>query len=444
MTAEPYLADRSGRRNSTRAFAMASAEIEAAGGGTLRIPEGNYRVAIQQRSRGNGAEWSYAPEPIIRLRNCKGPVRIEGRRARLFCDDGMRYGSFDPGSGRSHHPTLPFNDRSYRASPYVAMIELVGNRGSLTIIGLHLDGRSHSYNVGGPWNQDGIQINSSGIQAYNNADLTIDEVICQGHGLDGLMIGYDGLRPNDTPKPHRLLRCRFTENGRQGLSWVGGNYLEARDCEFTNTGKGPVSSSPGAGCDIEAENSICRNGLFERCVFADNSGVGLVAHAPSDNRDIECRSCTFVGSTSWSVWPASPGMVFRDCNFLGAFTNPHGSSAPQDATRFYGCEFSGDKSRSRSGRVFIQNYMVAEIDGGRNVLFDNCQFDSGPNTATGLCYVNGPVIARNCDFRQAGPGLAVLRLIFEQKNTIRTLGEVDFSGATFRDPVSLNGRLVGS
>lgn len=439
VTDRRFGADPSGQRNSTSAFQAAARMLAAAGGGRLLIPRGDYRVGRQSRALDN--HWSFAPEPIIELKNCVGRIEIEGSGARLFADPGLRFGSFDRVSGRRMVPRLPFTDTAYRASPYIAMIALYGNRGPVVVRGLELDGNSGSYAVGGPWNDHGIQINNSGIEAYGNADLTIEDVYSHHHGLDGIMIGFEGLREGAPRYPHTLVGCRFEDNGRQGLSWVGGNDLRATDCTFSRSGRGAISSSPGAGVDIEAEASICRNGRFEQCTFSDNAGVGLVAHAASDNADIFCRDCRFVGTTTWAAWPTAPKSSFKECVFVGGVTNAHADKEPSFATRFANCRFTADPSLAPRGQVYAQNYLTVEMDTLENVRFDGCRFDSPGNLSKGLIYANGGRFT-DCGFEQDGPGLAVLRGLFAGRCTITTAGTIDFSGARFAAPVIVNGRRV--
>lgn len=443
VTHDPYNADPTGARNATDAFYAACRAIMAAGAGDLVIPPGTYRVGRQSPARGK--DWAFEPAPIILLQGCRGPVNIYGRGARLIAEAGLKYGSFDRSTGRRLEPKLPFTDRSARASPYVAMVALYGNKGTVRVQGLELDGNIAAQAIGGRWNDTGIQINASGIEAYDNDHLIVEDVKSHHHPLDGMTIGYKGLTASSGTKPHVLSNCVFDSNGRQALSWVGGNSLQVRSCRFARTGRAGVTTPPGAGIDIEAENSICRNGVFEDCEFVDNASVGFLTHAPADNADIVCRRCKFVGTTSWSAWPANPGMRFENCVFVGAMTNAFGSTeAPLRAARFYDCRFTADKSLSQTGRVYRQNYLVAELDGPANVLFERCTFDSGGNTDAGLVFMSGAIRIRDCRFRQDGPQLAVIRGIFEGQNSIVTRGTVDFSGALFHGKVDVNGTAVGT
>lgn len=444
VTRPPFDADPTGGRNSTDAFAAASRAICSAGGGTLVVPRGTYTVGRQRLAGRGGGDWAYEPDPVILLRDCPHPVTIAGEGARLRCEDGLRFGSFDPHSGQPIDPVLPFTEHDRRASPYVAMIGLYDNRAPVRISGLELDGNNRGLLLGGGWNDNGIQIPASGLEMYGNADVTIANVSSHNHGLDGVIVGYAGLREGEPDRPHRFVGCMFEENGRQGMSWVGGNRLDATRCRFGRSGRAGLISAPAAGLDIEAEQSVCRGGVFERCEFSDNAGVGMLAHGPSDNADISFRDCLFVGTTNWSAWPSSPAMRFDRCRFVGALTNPHGNRNPDLATQIHDSHLTADPAASPTGKVYVQNYLTMEISAAENVLLERCLIESGANTSRGLAYIDGGVILRDCRLNQSGPGLAVLRARFEGRNVLTTLGKAEFNGARFAVPLMLNGTAIAS
>jgi hypothetical protein len=431
-------ADPTGGTNSTDAFAAASAAINAAGGGTLIIPAGEYRVGKQTFAGSAGQSWSYIPQPIITISNCSRAVEVLGWGAKLVCASGLKFGSFNPVTGAAYSPpSLPFTNPDYRATPYTAMVGIYNCSAPVAVSGLELDGNVAALTLGGQWNDTGIQIPCSGIEAYGNANLSVERVHSHHHGLDGIQIGYVGLDENDPKKPHRIESSAFEFNGRQGLSWVGGNDLTVSNCRFAKTGRSAVSSAPGAGVDIEAENSICRNGVFINSEFVDNLGVGLISHSGSNNADFTCIRCKVVGTTTWSCWPNDPGWKFHDCLFVGTLTNPWNDADPERAAQFHSCRFSAATALSETGTVYSNNYLVAEVAAG-NALYSNCRFDSDGNTSKGLIFSNGGRF-QNCSFHQDGPGLGVYRGMFTGINEIVTAGSVDTSGAAFRDKTTING-----
>src|SRR5882757_5449953 len=93
---EDFGARGDGISNDTRAFAALSNEVKRRGGGTISLGQGKtYIVGKQVR----GGDYAWTPEPIIALSGLTAPIRILGNGARLRCQPGLRFGTFDPHSG---------------------------------------------------------------------------------------------------------------------------------------------------------------------------------------------------------------------------------------------------------------------------------------------------------------------------------------------------------
>jgi hypothetical protein len=236
-----------------------------------------------------------------------------------------------------------------------------------------------------------------------------------------------------------LLDCVFDSNGRQGLSWVGGTGLLAERCRFSRTGRAGIMSPPGAGVDIEAELSVCRNGRFVDCQFSDNAGVGLLAEA-GDIANVQFEGCTFVGTTNWSAWPKKPFMTFNDCTFVGALTNVFPSPTAAPATKFRNCRFRADPALSPTGRV--HGVYLADLGGGAaNVVMSGCEFDALlPNVA--LPWSGGDVTYHDCRFRQVGAATSYPRGIYTGRSSIVSAGRVELDGSRVVGELTLNGRRV--
>jgi hypothetical protein len=355
-----------GVTNDTAAFQRAAEAVNRAGGGTLVIPRGVYVVGAQDFAGRAGAGYAFRAQSVLAIRGCRQPVLIEGAGATLRAANGLRFGSFHPVTGRPHQPTLPFTDYNYRADAYHGMINLTGNA-DVTVRGVELDGNAAGLVLGGMWGDKGWQCAATGIAAYSNAKLSVEDVHTHHHGLDGVLIGFRGLTERDAPRPHSLTRVRSEYNARQGLSWVGGIGLTATDCKFSHTGKGRFSSAPGAGVDIEAEESVCRNGRFVRCEMVNNTGGGMVADSGNGGYSA-FEQCVFWGTTSWSVFPRRPGLRFTDCRFHGSIPNPFGSPNPALAVQFVRCHF---EDREHPSHGVYRSTALVEADGD-NILFDGC------------------------------------------------------------------------
>jgi hypothetical protein len=369
-----------GRTNDTAAFQRAAAALKAAGGGTLLIPQGTYVVGAQTRAGRFGRRFAYQAHPILKLENCPRPVLIEGQNAVLRAAAGLRLGTFHPVTGAAREVRLPFQEFDYRADAYWGMIDLTGNA-DVTVRGLELDGNDAGLVLGGLWGDQGRQCAAIGIRAYGNRRLHIEDVHTHHHGLDGVIIGNTGLNERDSPRPHSLLRVVSEYNARQGLSWVGGIGLTATDCRFSHTGKARFTTSPGAGVDIEAEESVCRNGRFIRCEMVNNAGPGMVADV-GDGGHSTFESCLFWGTTFWSAWPRRPALRFADCRFHGSVPNPFGNRDPRLATQFVRCHF---EDRPYQAHGVYRSTALLEADGD-NLLIDGCRFVAN---ATKGVYIDG-------------------------------------------------------
>lgn len=226
-----------GISNDTQAFIAASAALSAHGGGVLRIPQGVYVVGEQTLAGQLGLGYAYRSTDIISIVNCQQPVVIEGNHAVLRAAPGLRYGSFDPVSGEPYAPAaMPFIDPDYAAGAY-RMLVLANNRHVL-VRDLELDGASDTLILGGGWGDLGRQLNAYGVYALNNNTLQVENVHTHHHGLDGILVSQVGTTAQSPRTPATLIRVRSEYNGRQGLSWTGGNGLTAIDCQFNHTGRG--------------------------------------------------------------------------------------------------------------------------------------------------------------------------------------------------------------
>jgi len=358
-----------GRSDDIAAFQKAARLIQERGGGTLVIPKATYIVGGQKHVAGQTPYYQTASVFQVEKLNF---LRVEGNGATLRFARGLHYGAFDPKTGEPYDK-MPDYDPKYAVSAG-AMLDISHSR-HVTVRDLDLDGNSGAYVLGGGWGDTGRQLAGDGLLLYGDTDVQVKKVHSHHQGRDGVMIGWMGLKESDPATPHTLTDCTFDYNGRQGLSWVGGRGLTAIRCKFDHTGrvqvgKAALASAPGAGVDIEAEESVCRDGYFEDCEFVDNVGCGMVADS-GDGGYAHFLRCTFWGTTNWSAWSAKPGLKYRDCNFYGSAVHTFGSPDPGLATTFIHCRFE-DKPWT-DGRVY-GNYLLDSDRGGDNVRFDRCTF----------------------------------------------------------------------
>jgi len=357
-----------GTTNDTGAFQRASAAVRGAGGGKLVIPAGTYIVGRQRLTGTRTAEAAYRGEDVIRIDGCARPVVIDAHGAILRTTPGLRFGAFDPVSGQPFYPArLPFSSPAFRADIYEGAVHLNDNR-RVIIRGLEADGHLASVVFGGQYGDGGYQARHDGIVAMGNDELFIIDCHLHHHGRDGLVIGYPGLSSTRSTGLVTLVNVVADFNGRQGLSWTGGVGLRASRCAFNFTGTQTIPlSNPGAGLDIEPENSICRDGTFTRCDFIGNRGFGVVA-ASGDSADIRFRNCVIWGAaalrpgeTPHAIWPNRPGMRFEGCKIYGSVVNVFGrSSGP--ATSFNRCLFE-DRAHPEYGVPYVGGVALVQAQG---------------------------------------------------------------------------------
>jgi hypothetical protein len=370
-----YGARGDGRTNDTDAFVRAAADLNAAGRGTLLIPPGTYIVGRQTQAWALGKGYAFQPSPILRLAGCRGPVVIEGlgrEKPVLKAAAGLRLGAFHPVSGESYDGGANFTDLDYRADAYWGMVEL-RQSARVTVRHLELDGNVQAIELGGSWGDTGWQCAAYGIFADRCNDVLIEDVHTHHHGLDGLSISYPGQEAEDEHR-HSLVEVVSEHNARQGLSWVGASGLRAARCRFNytgDTGRPGFFSAPGAGVDIEPEDTHLASGVFEECEMVGNRGPGIVSDRPADPdaasvRDVRFEDCLIWGRSSMSLLVRNQDFRFERCRIVG-YMVANGSGLPPLSILFSRCEITDETTPS-----FAPGYLIDVAEGGGGVGVDRC------------------------------------------------------------------------
>lgn len=439
VTPEMFGAKGDGRTNDTQAFAAMSAHVNARGGGTIILRPVTYIVG-EQRPGSGGRKPSFAPSDIIHLKGCTRPITIVGNGATLKAAPGLRYGRFDPLSGKPlpkpppHHP-----DFMNAAIPYVAMLYIHRCSGSISISDLVLDGNLQNLWIGGPYGGGGYQAGGLGIRlGRNSSSERLSRIHSHHHPGDGMQINPAADRTGASVVTDMV--CEF--NGRQGCSITGGRNLSFQRCKFNHTGRVVLHSSPGHGVDIEAEGIPIRNVSFTDCEFSDNIGMGVGA-GRTNAADISFEGCRFIGTTNWSLWPNRPGMRFHKCLIVGSIVHTYGDADPQQANQFVDCTFTDDPALSPTRKVFLgggQQRSIAIVGDCPNLLFSGCHFRL---VGEGLLPASASdVIYSNCDMSQRSPRVSTPCGTYLGTNTIN--GNANLQGSVIRGKVTLNGRLLPS
>jgi hypothetical protein len=357
-----------GKTNDQAAFKKATDFFNNRGGnGKLILPKGIYLVGKQSFTGGKLNKPAYQGEDVLHFTNIKN-FSIEGAVGSVLkYKNRLRIGAFSPETGKEYeHGNNLFVNRSYAA--IIGNCVLIENSFNIRVSGVTMDGNSDNIILGGIYGDVGRQMPHYGIFISNSKNIQIDDVYVHHFGLDGICVAN---KETNSPDSISITNSRFEYNSRQGLSWIGGNYLYVKKSKFNHTGKGKFSSAPGAGVDIEAETGSIRNGTFEGCEFINNAGCGMTAGS-GNSGDCIFRDCTFWGTTNWSVWVTKPNFAFYNCNIYGSIAHGYSSPSIQDATKFYNCLF---EDKLYDGKPAYGNFL-AEINGTKRMVFSDCNFVS--------------------------------------------------------------------
>jgi hypothetical protein len=358
-----------GKTNDHEAFIKAAEYFNQRGGnGKLIIPKGEYIVGKQEKWTGEKGSPAYKGIDALHFSNLKNFELAGEDGVKFKYDKNLKYGSFDPKTGKSFNPEKKyFADYTYAA--YLGHCIYLDNSENVRIFNIEIDGRNGALELGGSFGDVGRQLPHYGIFIKNSRDIVVDNVDAHHMALDGISIS-NAFKDNKSDNII-LSNSKFEYNGRQGFSWIGGRGLLVKRCSFNHTGKAGVASPPGAGVDIEAEVGPITDGVFENCEFVNNSGCGMVADSGNSSK-VSFNKCTFWGVTNWSVWVNKPGYNFNSCNIYGSFVHGFDATDKLSATKFKGCTF---EDKEYKGKAPYGNFLV-ESNGRKRVSFEDCTFNS--------------------------------------------------------------------
>ncbi len=336
------------------------------GQGKLIISKGTYIVGRQEFTKGQNSKPAYYGYNVLRFENVQN-FSIEGKPGAKFkYKDSLRFGAFNPETGLPHSNSKYFVKYAWAA--FIGNCILIENSEDVFINNIEMDGNNQGVILGGVYGDVGRQLPHNGIFIKNSKKITVEGIKAHHFALDGIIVSNKESNTNDEIK---LQNNVIEYNGRQGLSWIGGNGLKVKGCKFNHTGKGSIGSPPGAGVDIEAEVGPIRGGKFEDCEFINNKGAGLVADN-GNSRDCTFKNCTFWGVTTWSIWVTKPAYTFEGCNVYGSFVHGYSAGAESDATKFIKSHF---EDKQYEGKEPFGNFLI-ESNYRKRVTFSECTFVS--------------------------------------------------------------------
>lgn len=427
-----------GVTNDLAALQAASAYIQAQGGGTLVFPFGTYLISGQTFAAGVGIVNAIPvvnnTEGVISLKNCTLPVVIEGNGSTIVNQSGMYYGAFNKNTKAPCLQTDPLVTFGYGFNMFA-----FSNNVSVSLSNFELDGSIDQAIAGGQVGDTGWQLPGVGIRSFLGLNVSINNVYSHHNGLDGILLSDIGVTESTISHPVSITNCQFSYNGRQGMSWTGGNNLTVIGCLFSHSGlNGVIASAPQAGLDIEEEGGKCLNGNFIGCEFTTNGGAGCLT--AFDARNVNFTNCRFIGTQSNSLYQVGREYTFVNCYFNGQAIRPGNGSTAAVPTIYASCFFDMDVAHSPTGTIAGQFH---NFDDSANTVVDNCVFSSKDGAFLPYC-ASADVFWRNCTFTQTGFNTSVLRGIFSGYTRITTNGGLDQSFSVFHDTMFINGVQINT
>jgi hypothetical protein len=248
----------------------------------------------------------------------------------------------------------------------------------VTIKHLRIDGNNTHFNWGGTYGDRGIQLPHTGISCKESLHISIDDVVVNNMGFDGILI-------DDGTENVLINNSHCIANTRGGLSWTGGKWLTATNCQFNESGKGPYSptlANPGTGLDIEPDiPDVCENGSFTNCEFSGNNGPAIsnapLVAAATDNMQFE--NCTMYSNREVGIICTGKKFFFENCKIYARVLYSSVGNVQADATHYKGCVFE-DRAYNNTEHWDHPKQLI-EISGYENIgiamkwtFFEDCDF----------------------------------------------------------------------
>jgi len=383
------------------AFEAAADFINARGGYVrLLIPYGTYVVGKQVFNGGRinhfkkygwGEYASFDGFEVLLLLKAKnvsieGVLSKSGLKPKLQYKAGMRFGLFEIAKGQANVTKAEAGTTNLYLDKTGLQRAHIGNTfafmacSDIVLRNIEVNGNAASFMLGGKFGRgkNPYENYHTGICISSCSSVQLLDITLYDLGLDGIAIKDMG---NGYSSSDNILikNCLVTRNGRNGLSWLSGRNVKVIDSEFSEMGRGSVSTEPAAGIDIESETVDPENvpvlGSFNNCIIKNNQWLALAAGVASLNgksmpsKKINFMNCVFVGTYNSVADIESDEYAFDSCYFYGQLYLRNNSAREKDATAFTNCNFSNVYKGKRMTGMFL----VANV-GARRTRFKKCSF----------------------------------------------------------------------
>jgi len=343
------------------------------GHGKLIIPKGTYIVGRQKFAGDDKKSFAYVGEYVLDLSDCQDLI-IEGKPGAILKHrDGLRIGTFSPDDGKPFKHSIKniqVKPEYARYASHPGCMIFVSHSSNIHITGLMLQGNMANLNFGGNWGigRNPFELIHYGIYILDAHDIYLENCQVKDFACDGMYVANLGQEL----KTYKIVvnKCRVNFCGRNGLSWVGGENIKVTNSEFSNAGRGIVHESPGAGIDVEVENSsFCRNGYFYNCTMENNGGSAITSGSKDLSSNVLFKKCTAASPDYYTVFADAPSHSFEDCKFYGTVLVWYMANTQKEAAKFKRCLFD---ENYKGKKMYNGNYQLGTEAAG--VIIDSCTF----------------------------------------------------------------------
>lgn len=354
-----------GRANDYAAIQKAIAALSAAGGGTLSFPKGTYYID-EYKVGGKGTNNGITN---FTFKQINGLV-IDGNGSKIVLKGGWTR-------------TADYTTGKYTGSYANQIGFLFLGCQNLTIRNLEVDGGAATISKGMKGLLEGP---SHGLLLMGCKQVNLQNLHVHHYCSDGLYITHYN---NVITTQVTAAQCRFTNNGRQGMSVIQMRHATFTDCDFLETGMSGQygAHSPAAGVDIEPHSAAPK--------VSDGTG------------DIQFTNCRFVGNLGFqyvgtSLEKTPYPVIFTSCLFKDTHNQPNHRICDvlpaTKLTRFESCRFEN--------APLFPSYSINNKAITTQAI--RCTFvsDQADQQTLGCLARDTINLIENCEFRFTAPGPA--------------------------------------